>query len=680
MDNRQDERQQPGGAQGPIQNETTTPDPAETTPSDDPPPSVQEVIDSLQLQISALKAQLTTAVTTAKDTLEDLGSALDTDDQAPEDPTQFPEESRSITLIVGIFVGIGLALPLVLGFRYAGDVMGTGVTVTIIVATTVSASATLLYASHRWLLKKAEAHIKTTIHELAKPIAQATGYAITAQPHSTVTSVLEFARGLLLWNAKRSLRAWIVGAVVALLATVAGIFGSHLVNKQNKLIAQELEEARLQNTLTTKQLAVVEEELAEAKLQTGLIEVSNTLTRDQNNFLREQNDFFRSDRINRQRSRKAELLKTIYDDRPCHEDERTTWLDENLKLHWAILPAKITSSVFRRHLKDVLGLHSLANEQRCPQAGMRAREEAVRALVDIVREGNQRTVAASNIADQLKMLFNRDSIVHSQSTNVNLRNANLSRLLLNKIELQGARLWYANLQFTKLQHAKLQNIKFKGANLQGADLQLANLKGAYLKNANLKGAMLISADLQGADLQGINLRGANLANTNLQGTKNHGANLQEAILANANLQGTQLWEVNLQGAFLYEADLQGADLILANLQGASLDGANLEGANLEGANLKGAYLYGTNLQRADLEFANLEGANLEFANLKGADLTGADLSGAKIQRAKFQGARYTKDTIWPNDFDPKQTGAILVDNSKRPITVWGFPLSTQPIR
>ena len=69
--------------------------------------------------------------------------------------------------------------------------------------------------------------------------------------------------------------------------------------------------------------------------------------------------------------------------------------------------------------------------------------------------------------------------------------------------------------------------------------------------------------------------------------------------------------------------------------------ASLQATTLIGANLMDAYLVGTHLEEADLRGANLEGA----------DLLGAYLGGAT----------YDKNTVWPDGFNPKEAGAILVN-------------------
>jgi hypothetical protein len=106
----------------------------------------------------------------------------------------------------------------------------------------------------------------------------------------------------------------------------------------------------------------------------------------------------------------------------------------------------------------------------------------------------------------------------------------------------------------------------------------------------------------------------------------------------------------LGGAYLGGADLRGADLRGAYLGGAYLGGAYLYGAYLGGAYLGGAYLYGANLGGADLGGADLGGANLGGADLRGADLRGAYL----------YGATYSQLTLWPEGFDVKASGAVLV--------------------
>jgi hypothetical protein len=96
---------------------------------------------------------------------------------------------------------------------------------------------------------------------------------------------------------------------------------------------------------------------------------------------------------------------------------------------------------------------------------------------------------------------------------------------------------------------------------------------------------------------------------------------------------------------LHAGDLRHAQLRGAHLQGADLGEAHLERAGLGGANLKGAHLSGVNLEGAFLGGAHLEGATLRDARLEDADL---------------EGAVADEHTHWPDAFDWRAAGVIVV--------------------
>jgi len=129
----------------------------------------------------------------------------------------------------------------------------------------------------------------------------------------------------------------------------------------------------------------------------------------------------------------------------------------------------------------------------------------------------------------------------------------------------------------------------------------------------------------------------NVSNINLQR-----AYLVEAKIVGCNLRGANLGGTKLNKAWLFNGDFSYADLGLAELRVAVLIKTNLSGANLSGSDLSGA---------------KLNYANLSNANLSAARLDGVDFSGANLQATNLYAAIYDDQTIWPNDFDPKNTGA-----------------------
>jgi uncharacterized protein YjbI with pentapeptide repeats len=198
------------------------------------------------------------------------------------------------------------------------------------------------------------------------------------------------------------------------------------------------------------------------------------------------------------------------------------------------------------------------------------------------------------------------------------------------------------------------------------DNRRLDLRGANLSHADLRGAPLGDANLSDANLNGANLTGADLFNAYLFNADLRGANLSDANLGYAHLGAANLSGANLGGANLSHADLRGANLSDANLGDANLGDANLSGANLGGANLSHA-----DLRAADLRDADLTGADLRDADLRDADLTGADLrgglqrvgaryGGADLTGTDLRGAKYSADTKFPPNFDPKAAGMVPI--------------------
>lgn len=127
----------------------------------------------------------------------------------------------------------------------------------------------------------------------------------------------------------------------------------------------------------------------------------------------------------------------------------------------------------------------------------------------------------------------------------------------------------------------------------------------------------------------------------------------ESWLYDGTLQGINLQGVELQNANLGGANLQGTDLVRANLQRAWLTSANLKDTCLNAADLRMADFVHTMLDGASMYNVDLRCANLRAANLRGAKLSGDSL--------QLEGALYNFATIWPDDFDPTNSGALNTD-------------------
>ena len=117
------------------------------------------------------------------------------------------------------------------------------------------------------------------------------------------------------------------------------------------------------------------------------------------------------------------------------------------------------------------------------------------------------------------------------------------------------------------------------------------------------------------------------------------------------------------GESFANADYSNLDLYAIALNDANLEQINfsqsiLTNAELVDTNFKGANLCNTDLRGANLTGADLTGANLSGAYLSRADLRGANLTDAKLEDTQFKVTIYDSETIFPEGFDYKNSGAV----------------------
>lgn len=159
-------------------------------------------------------------------------------------------------------------------------------------------------------------------------------------------------------------------------------------------------------------------------------------------------------------------------------------------------------------------------------------------------------------------------------------------------------------------------------------------------SGSVVGAHLAEINLDGFNFgNDVSLSGADLTATSLESTDLSFANLKEARLAKANMYRTDLSLANMRGANLKEAKFYHPNLTLSDLRQADLRGAVLDGASLPSTDLREADLRSTDLSRCELETIGINN---------------------KIYKTDLEGARYDRATRWPDGFDPKAAGAILV--------------------
>jgi uncharacterized protein YjbI with pentapeptide repeats len=196
----------------------------------------------------------------------------------------------------------------------------------------------------------------------------------------------------------------------------------------------------------------------------------------------------------------------------------------------------------------------------------------------------------------------------------------------------------------------------------GAPANSSNQLGAALLGATIVAlAVLVSEYLVSTQMREID-------NQNSLAARERRLRREEAeeVLERQRGERIDKWVLQFMASFqqdLRRIDLSGRDMSglylgACNFLRANLKGTNLSGANLSGAYLAWAYLSEATLKDADLGDADLAGAGLEGADLSGANLCGTNLTRADLTSVTLDGARYDFRTVWPEGFEPNDSGAV----------------------
>ncbi|MCP4546843.1 MAG: pentapeptide repeat-containing protein [bacterium] len=202
--------------------------------------------------------------------------------------------------------------------------------------------------------------------------------------------------------------------------------------------------------------------------QNKLLDTQNALIITQNTYLQKQietqQEQIRQQTLEAKRVRRTQLLSIVYDTENCGDKDRET---------------------------------------NCPmRASVRAREEAVVAIIQFDRENGQEETSLERAR-----LANVE-LPRTDLGGVNFEKADLSNSSLIMSDLTGSDLDNAKLDGSKLFGARLSKIEAMGASfidaaLLGVDLSEADLSATVWGQANLQDANLSGAKLTGADLSQV---------------------------------------------------------------------------------------------------------------------------------------------------------------------------------
>ncbi len=173
---------------------------------------------------------------------------------------------------------------------------------------------------------------------------------------------------------------------------------------------------------------------------------------------------------------------------------------------------------------------------------------------------------------------------------------------------------------------------------------------------NMQGADLDKLDFYSFD---IHEKWPYLENTYvIKGISFNKINLAKANLAYSSFDHISITDSDLSFSFLLGVDFTDASIENCKMYYAKLQEANLTNVNISGSDLRGAMLISANLRGAVIVNSRLEGATF------GANyFTGSRARDAILDKIDLSGTTFDDTTIWPNNFDPVQKGAINISNN-----------------
>jgi uncharacterized protein YjbI with pentapeptide repeats len=196
--------------------------------------------------------------------------------------------------------------------------------------------------------------------------------------------------------------------------------------------------------------------------------------------------------------------------------------------------------------------------------------------------------------------------------------------------------------------------------LSGVDLrklywessQSVDLEGLHLNGAHFEGSYLAGVDFSSSRLLGAHFEGATMVECKFP-----------VEMRKAHLDGAELLNCSFgrdpYGSLLVGGTLRRARIGTSDLRHAGLDHTDCRDATLA-CQMQGAGLQDADLRGADLTFAQLQDSSLQGARLQGASLRGANLTGAALDGAQLDGAFANIETVWPDGFEPRNAGVIIV--------------------
>jgi Uncharacterized low-complexity proteins len=399
------------------------------------------------------------------------------------------EQSNNEKLFIGLFIGLLIGVPITLfGLDFLSDNVTT-LTLFLLTGIFIVGIATLIIAKYQdQIFNTIFGKVQTNFNSITEHGFETINSITKGDEENARRSSKKFILEASAWYSWVSLRRWMLGAGITLIAAFAGLLGSVLLFRQNNLLSE----------------------------QTKLITDQNALILNQNKKIDIQSYLLESQR----RSGLIIELTSILESIPKESEPNTKLIDERISLPQSLRGRIVALSRALRpyyyvnisnnekwtfgytslNLKDSLSAPTLTERPLSPERGQLLlalvnSNVYMPEIIDMQPDFSSADLRGITInqLDLSNINLKYADFTGADLFNVNLSNAKLNGAIFDRANLIGANFKSSHCNDTRFIESRLNNTYFEECSLSNSIFRRAILFGIEFKNALIKEANILDA-------------------------------------------------------------------------------------------------------------------------------------------------------------------------------------------
>jgi uncharacterized protein YjbI with pentapeptide repeats len=213
----------------------------------------------------------------------------------------------------------------------------------------------------------------------------------------------------------------------------------------------------------------------------------------------------------------------------------------------------------------------------------------------------------------------------------------------------------------KTEKNDLNELNFSNINLEGGLLSFQSAQRCDFTNANLVWTHWRQSDISGSTLNNANLTKSSLVFAKLRYIRANNVTMNCVLAAAADFSGSIMIGASMNDAYFAGCDFTRCDLSKSEMKHTNLERVKFIQTYLRESILSYSWFsFVFPSERQLIRLAVFQKTDISKSIFYRTDLRGLDLTDTIHEKANFENAFYDIDTKWPEDVNPKKTGALLL--------------------